>query len=94
MRCAAPQIFITLGMGQKASLLGILIVSAVNLIATAFAIHAVDRQAHTFHSKQYMEALICMPYGHAGLSKASCIDRRGMMPCQALMGSVSLCMAA
>ena len=42
--CAAPQIFITLGMGQKAfSLLGILIVSAVNLVATAIAIYAVDR---------------------------------------------------
>ncbi|CAK0787208.1 hypothetical protein CVIRNUC_010424 [Coccomyxa viridis] len=39
----APQIFITLGMGQKASLLGILIVSAVNLVATAIAIYAVDR---------------------------------------------------
>ena len=39
----APQIFITLGMGQKASLLGILIVSAVNLAATVFAIYAVDK---------------------------------------------------
>lgn len=42
----APQIFITLGMGQKASLLGILIVSAVNLAATVFAIYAVDKCGH------------------------------------------------
>jgi hypothetical protein len=41
----APQIFITLGMGQKASLLGILIVSALNLAATVFAIYAVDKCA-------------------------------------------------
>lgn len=41
--CAAPQIFLILGMGQKASLLGILIVSGVNLLATMFAIYAVDR---------------------------------------------------
>lgn len=43
--CAAPQIFLILGMGQKASLLGILIVSGVNLLATILAIYAVDRQA-------------------------------------------------
>ena len=42
---AAPQIFLILGMGQKASLLGVLIVSGVNLLATVLAIYAVDRQA-------------------------------------------------
>ena len=47
LSCAAPQIFITLGMAQKASLLGILIVSAVNLVATAIAIYAVDRQVRS-----------------------------------------------
>lgn len=41
--CAAPQIFITLGMTQTAGLLGILIVSAVNILATLIAIYAVDR---------------------------------------------------
>jgi hypothetical protein len=40
---AAPQIFITLGMAQTASLLGIIIVSTVNILATLIAIYAVDR---------------------------------------------------
>ncbi len=40
---AAPQIFITLGMAQTASLLGILIVTAINIGATLVAIYLVDR---------------------------------------------------
>lgn len=40
---AAPQIFITLGMAQTASLLGIVIVTAINIGATLLAIHLVDR---------------------------------------------------
>ncbi|EIE20603.1 general substrate transporter [Coccomyxa subellipsoidea C-169] len=39
----APQIFITLGMAQTASLLGILIVTAINIGATLVAIYLVDR---------------------------------------------------
>ncbi|CAL8464878.1 g4413 [Coccomyxa elongata] len=39
----APQIFITLGMAQTASLLGIVIVTTLNIGATLLAIHLVDR---------------------------------------------------
>ncbi|KAK9917567.1 hypothetical protein WJX75_005843 [Coccomyxa subellipsoidea] len=39
----APQIFITLGMAQTASLLGIVIVTAINIGATLLAIYLVDR---------------------------------------------------
>ncbi len=65
--CAAPQIFLILGMGQKASLLGILIVSGVNLLATILAIYAVDRQAQHLNCCQQPSS-VC----HASLTQRGC----------------------
>lgn len=75
--CAAPQIFLILGMGQKASLLGILIVSGVNLLATVLAIYAVDRQGHyaSFLSSICSMSLQHMPHPSTGAAPCHLVKK-------------------